>query len=118
MARKRKRANDRALAKRQEAVVGQPPARSIPIQGSRFVVAGVLSAFVLLFCLLAVTSFQQKNATVDELVLATIKHVPDFADARVALVKSPVTLGKKDEAEEHYREGLRLLKARTRNPLP
>jgi tetratricopeptide (TPR) repeat protein len=66
MSRKSKRANNRALAKRQEALAGQPRGRSFATQRSRFVVAGVLSAFVLLFCLLAITGFQQKTPTVDE----------------------------------------------------
>jgi tetratricopeptide (TPR) repeat protein len=66
MSRKSKRANNRELAKRKEAVARQPLARSIPTRRSRFVVAAVIGGFVLLFCLLAITSFLQKTPTVDE----------------------------------------------------
>jgi len=66
MARKRNRANNRASAKRQVAVVGQPNKGSLAAQKARYIVVGVISAFVLMFCLLTITSFKRENPTVDE----------------------------------------------------
>jgi tetratricopeptide (TPR) repeat protein len=36
---------------------------------------------------------------------------PDFADAHITLARSPAAQGRKNEAERHYEEALRLMKS-------